>query len=145
MDPLDNTNAQPVENEPNNSSFEEQKNLNNQQLEKANPQTQAARQEKPLTTPTQAQPVQSPNRISTAQSQVGQQFANPAPVEPPTPSTTPSIPGDDDKLDTQYINRAEHIIEENKDDPYTEDEQEEGLSQEFLNKKYGLNIDKSKE
>jgi hypothetical protein len=146
MDPLDNTNVQPAENEPDTNSVEGQNNLDNQPIESINTQVQAARQEKPLTSPVQPQQASQANQAPIMQPSVQAPINQPANIPPASSSNQSMVQApSDEKVDTSYVNRAEHIIEENKEDPYTEDVQEENLSQEFLNKKYGLNVDKSKE
>ncbi|MDP4038927.1 MAG: hypothetical protein Q8P54_03150 [bacterium] len=81
-----------------------------------------------------------------------------APVPPPAaqpsgqPPLTPQTPADNaadisdesGKVDKQYVDKAEEIIKTNADDPHKEEEDEEDLSQDFLKKKFNLDVNDPK-
>lgn len=146
MDPLDNTNAQYDGQEKPQNNDNRVEGVSEEAKDKIDIQkTPPSIEEKPLSPsqpaqsqqtaqsqPTVSQPVDLQQPAHTNSSQTTQANNIDAPIQ------------DNEKLDVEYINRAEHIIDEHKEDPYTEDEQEDKLSQEFLKKKFNLDVDDPK-
>lgn len=67
--------------------------------------------------------------------------------------TSPGIPrgekkivaGDKDVIESEWVNRAEKIIKEDKNNPYKEEEDAEDLQIEYLEKRFKKQIPKSKD
>lgn len=79
------------------------------------------------------------------------------PVPPPAQAQTPSTPtpatpattsneldqlsaADTDVIEKAWVDKAEKIIEQNQDNPYTEEDQEEKLSQDYQKKRFNIDV-----
>jgi hypothetical protein len=93
-----------------------------------------------------------------APNEAGKQAAQNAPATPPpgTPAPTaqqpqattpvivgPAIADDVDVIEKEWVDHAEEIVRATKDDPYREEEAVEDLQIDYLQKRYGKNIEKS--
>ena len=64
-----------------------------------------------------------------------------APTAPPI-GPTPSVAGDVDVIEKEWVDQADKIIDQTKGDPYVEEEAEESLQQDYLKKRYGHDVKK---
>ena len=72
----------------------------------------------------------------------------PMPQPVPVPSTqqarpedtNPAIAGDDDLIETEWVNKAKKIIAETKDDPYRREREVNQLQTDYLRKRYGKEL-----
>lgn len=72
----------------------------------------------------------------------------PAPASPPpqpAADSNPQLADDVDVIEKEWVDRAEKIIAETKDDPYREEEAVEDLQIDYLKKRYGKDIKKTQE
>ena len=72
---------------------------------------------------------------------------NPAPAgaaapATPSPSATPLQAADVDVIEKEWVDQANRIIEQTKDDPHAEEEAVEALQIDYLKKRYGHNVKK---
>ena len=87
----------------------------------------------------QAMPVAPPVMPPAAASQAS---PPPPPASPALPVAPPSIAGDVDVIEKEWVDTANQIIEQTKDDPYKEEEAVEALQQDYLKKRYGHDVKK---
>lgn len=68
--------------------------------------------------------------------------ATPAVGAPPLvhPSGTPLVAGDVDVIEPEWVDKAEAVVKENQGDPYAEEEAIEKLQEDYLQKRYGINV-----
>lgn len=89
----------------------------------------------------QAQPVQLP--------QAPQQPVQPAPTGSApanTPTTgVPSVAGDVDVIEKEWVNQANKIVDQTKNDPHSQEEAVEALQIDYLKKRYGHEVKKPDE
>jgi len=64
-----------------------------------------------------------------------------APVTP-TAGPTPTVAGDVDVIEKEWVDQADKIINQTKGDPYVEEEAEEALQQDYLKKRYNHDVKK---
>jgi len=67
------------------------------------------------------------------------------PAAPPAPAPigpTPSVAGDVDVIEKEWVEQADKIINQTKGDPYVEEEAEEALQQDYLKKRYNHDVKK---
>ncbi len=60
----------------------------------------------------------------------------------PTATPNPSIAADVDVIEKEWVDQANNIIEQTKDDPYVEEEAVEALQIDYLKKRYGHEVKK---
>ena len=60
----------------------------------------------------------------------------------PTPTANPTAAGDGDVIEKEWVDQANKVIEQTKNDPYTEEEAVESLQQDYLKKRYGHDVKK---
>lgn len=53
---------------------------------------------------------------------------------------TPTVAGDVDVIEPEWVDRAEQVVQAHKGDPYGEEEAIEDLQQEYLKKRYGYTV-----
>lgn len=53
---------------------------------------------------------------------------------------TPLVAGDDDLIEKEWVDKAKQIIERTKDDPYRREQEVARLQAEYLNKRYGKEL-----
>ncbi|HEX7260160.1 MAG TPA: hypothetical protein VF272_04495 [Candidatus Saccharimonadia bacterium] len=91
----------------------------------------------------QAQPIQLP--------QIPDVPAQQLPVSPATNTSTPAAPvptpppvvaNDVDVIEKEWVDQANKIIEQTKNDPYTEEEAVEALQIDYLKKRFGHDVKK---
>lgn len=66
-----------------------------------------------------------------------------APVVPAMPAPVPGAPaaaGDVDVIEPEWVDKAEQVIAAHPNDPYGEEEAVEKLQEEYLKKRYGMNV-----
>jgi hypothetical protein len=69
----------------------------------------------------------------------------PGATQPAAHSSAPLPPADDvDVIEKEWVDQAEHIIDQTKNDPYTEEEAVEALQTDYLKKRYGHDVKKPK-
>lgn len=56
--------------------------------------------------------------------------------------SSPAQAGDVDVIEKEWVDQANAVIEQTKDDPYTEEEAVESLQQDYLKKRYGHDVKK---
>jgi hypothetical protein len=81
--------------------------------------------------------------------------ATPLPAEPPSsPTAQPGVPAaangpqvadDVDVIEKEWVDKAEAIVEQTKQDPHAEEEAVEDLQIDYLKKRYGKDIKKSQD
>lgn len=61
---------------------------------------------------------------------------------PGTPAAlpTPLVAGDVDVIEPEWVEKAEQVVQAHAGDPYTEEEAIEELQQDYLQKRYGINV-----
>ena len=68
----------------------------------------------------------------------------PAPVvdDPATPvgNDAPLVAGDEDLIEKEWVDRAKHIIEQTKDDPFRREQEVAKLQADYLRKRYGREL-----
>jgi hypothetical protein len=64
----------------------------------------------------------------------------PGPNGPAGAVPTPTIAGDVDVIEPEWVDRAEQTVREHQGDPYEEEEAVEDLQQDYLKKRYGYNV-----
>ncbi len=69
--------------------------------------------------------------------------AMPAQQSSTSPTQDATEPTDVELIDNSYVQRAEDIISQNKDNPKQEELEEEKLKNEYLKKQFNFEIDKS--
>lgn len=69
---------------------------------------------------------------------------SPAPNQPPVNPVAgaPSVAGDVDVIEKEWVDQANKIVDQTKDDPYTEEEAVEALQVDYLKKRYGHTVKK---
>ena len=65
--------------------------------------------------------------------------ATPAPGVAPA-TQAPSIAGDVDVIEPEWVDKAEEVVRAHTGDPYGEEEAIEELQEDYLQKRYGLNV-----
>lgn len=67
---------------------------------------------------------------------------NPAPIAqlPVDPATMPAIADDADLIEKEWVMRAKHIVEQTKQDPYTQNKEVTKLKAEYLKKRYNKDV-----
>jgi len=65
--------------------------------------------------------------------------ATPAPGVQPT-SQTPPMAGDVDVIEPEWVEKAEEVVRAHHDDPYAEEEAIEDLQEDYLRKRYGIEV-----
>jgi hypothetical protein len=65
--------------------------------------------------------------------------ATPAPGVAPT-TQTPVLAGDVDLIEPEWVDKAEAIVRAHNGDPYGEEEAIEELQEDYLQKRYGINV-----
>jgi hypothetical protein len=89
-----------------------------------------------------SQPVQLPQIPNVPGQQLPQDpLAAQQPGAAPQPGT-PAIAGDVDVIEKEWVDQANKIVAQTKDDPYTEEEAVESLQQDYLKKRYGHDVKK---
>ena len=53
---------------------------------------------------------------------------------------TPTVAGDVDVIEPEWVDRAEQVVQAHRGDPYGEEEAIEDLQQEYLKKRYGYTV-----
>jgi hypothetical protein len=88
----------------------------------------AAAPQIPNTPTAQSQPIPSPSQ----------------PVGPTVPGVGPNPPaaGDEDVIEKEWVDQADKIVEQTKEDPHTEEEAVESLQVDYLKKRYGHDVKK---
>jgi hypothetical protein len=93
----------------------------------------------------QAAPAQQPAQIPNVPPQAGVP-AQGAPTPDPAPATAtggvPAGAADVDVIEKEWVDQANKVIDQTKDDPYTEEEAVEALQQDYLKKRYGHDVKK---
>lgn len=92
----------------------------------------------PLTQAPLASPVAAPNTPHAPVASTDQ----PAPVPSPMPTPNPSSAADVDVIEKEWVDQANKIVEQTKDDPYVQEEAVESLQQDYLKKRYGHDVKK---
>lgn len=65
----------------------------------------------------------------------------PAPPPPPPVTTAgPSVAGDDDVIEKEWVDKAKQIILETRDDPHTRSQRVNELQKDYLKKRYGKEL-----
>ncbi|HUC19898.1 MAG TPA: hypothetical protein VMR98_00165 [Candidatus Polarisedimenticolaceae bacterium] len=95
----------------------------------------------------QSQPVQLPQIPDVPAQQVPGAPApdplGPALPAPPVPATpNPIVANDTDVIEKEWVDQANKIIEQTKNDPYVEEEAVEALQVDYLKKRYGHEVKK---
>jgi hypothetical protein len=98
--------------------------------------------------PTGGQPqAQTPPPVPVADPELAGSTAAGSVQTPPTPpSANPGAPAsaeDVDVIEKEWVDQANKIIEQTKDDPYTEEEAVQALQVDYLQKRYGHNVKKT--
>lgn len=110
------------------------------------PETQPASLERAQAAPAETTPVEPPqtsHNVPTANS-LPQPVTVPPPVDSATaPATSPTNAGDGDEIEATWVEQADTIKEKYQDDPFAEEEAAESLSQDYLQKRFGIDVDKS--
>ncbi len=65
--------------------------------------------------------------------------ATPA-VGAPTAMPTPSVAGDVDVIEPEWVDKAEEVVRAHQGDPYQEEEAIEALQEDYMKKRYGINV-----
>jgi hypothetical protein len=88
-----------------------------------------------------------PQTVVSAASPAVPPVVAPAPVTPAAPVMTPNpvvgspaIAGDVDVIETEWVDKAEQVIAAHQGDPYGEEEAIEKLQEDYLQKRYGMNV-----
>jgi hypothetical protein len=63
-----------------------------------------------------------------------------APVMPNTIPGTPAVAGDVDVIEPEWVDKAEGVIAAHQGDPYGEEEAIEKLQEDYLQKRYNINV-----
>ncbi len=66
--------------------------------------------------------------------------ADPATTPAPPVTDTPAIADDVDVIEKEWVDKAQEVIKQTKDDPYQEEEQIEDLQRDYLKKRYGKEV-----
>lgn len=64
----------------------------------------------------------------------------PAPVAPTSGTPVPGSAADADLIEPEWVAKAEEVVAAHQGDPYGEEEAIEELQQDYLQKRYGLNV-----
>lgn len=95
--------------------------------------------------PTGSQPaVPLPTSHNTVTSQPA--TTNPDPVATGAPAPAPDSPAsanDTDEIESVWVDQADKIIDQNQNDPYTQEEAVESLSKDYLKKRFGIDVNKT--
>lgn len=62
------------------------------------------------------------------------------PAATPAVDDTPLVAGDEDLIEKEWVDRAKHIIEQTKDDPYRREQEINKLQADYLRKRYGREL-----
>ncbi len=138
MPPNQNANTQPSPNQP---SSPEQANLPAVEQQPAPAAPEAA------PNVSQGAPAGQPIQIPQIPNVPAQQLpGSPIPTAtPPTATPTdpnPTVAGDTDVIEKEWVDQANKIIEQTKDDPYVQEEAVEALQIDYLKKRYGHDVKK---
>lgn len=60
----------------------------------------------------------------------------------PGVGANPALAGDVDVIEKEWVDQAEKVVEQTKDDPYIQEEAVESLQQDYLKKRYGRDVAK---
>lgn len=71
--------------------------------------------------------------------------SDPVPAAPAPGSLTPAIADDVDIIEKEWVDQANKVIDQTKDDPFVEEEAVEALQQDYLKKRYGHDVKKPDE
>ncbi len=96
----------------------------------------------------QGAPAQTPQQSvqAPAGSPISQQPIAPgAPVQVPPPAHPPVASDDVDVIEKEWVDQAEKVIEQTKNDPHAEEEAVESLQIDYLKKRYGHDVSKPKD
>lgn len=66
--------------------------------------------------------------------------AQPAPQASSTDDDVPSVAGDDDLIEKEWVDKAKKIIAETRDDPYRREREISKLQIEYIRRRYGREI-----
>jgi hypothetical protein len=66
--------------------------------------------------------------------------AAPGPAAPSGGVPTPSVAGDVDVIEPEWVDKAEDVVRAHQGDPYGEEEAVEDLQRDYLKKRYGHNV-----
>lgn len=70
----------------------------------------------------------------------------PAPAAPATPAESgPQIADDVDVIEKEWVDKAQDVVKKTAGDPHAEEEAVEDLQIDYLKKRFGLDVKKSKE
>lgn len=135
MEPSQNPNLQPIP-----STGAEQPSLESQ------PQVSAAAEASPSVAQSAPSTPVSSNPAGSSPVAPGAPISSqPAATQPTAQPASPLPPADDvDVIEKEWVDQAEHIIEQTKNDPYTEEEAVEALQTDYLKKRYGHDVKKPK-
>lgn len=93
------------------------------------------------TPPPQAQPAAPKTDLSSLQPAAPSQ-----PAQAPTPTEKgPDIADDVDVIEKEWVEKAEEVVKKTAGDPHAEEEAVEDLQIDYLKKRYGIDVNKSKE
>lgn len=98
------------------------------------PQAPSAGPTDPLAKPTIPQ---IPTPAPTTQPQDPTATSSPTPV-----AGTPAVAADVDRIEKEWVDQANRIVEQTKNDPYNEEEAVEALQADYLKKRYGHEVKK---
>jgi hypothetical protein len=62
------------------------------------------------------------------------------PIAAPAADASPLVAGDEDLIEKEWVDRAKHIIEQTKDDPYRREQEINKLQADYLRKRYGREL-----
>jgi hypothetical protein len=62
------------------------------------------------------------------------------PAVAPATDASPLVAGDEDLIEKEWVDRAKHIIEQTKDDPYRREQEINKLQADYLRKRYGREL-----
>ena len=63
-----------------------------------------------------------------------------APAAPVSAGAAPAVAGDVDVIEREWVDKAEQVVAAHQGDPYGEEAAVEDLQQDYLAKRYGMNV-----
>lgn len=99
-----------------------------------------------ITVPTQSTPQTPPPPTPTiAQPLPASQVPVTPPATPTVASQSPQIADDVDVIEKEWVDAAEQIVKDTRDDPFRQEEAVENLQIDYLKKRYGKDVKRAEE
>ncbi|HSX41429.1 MAG TPA: hypothetical protein VLF21_02240 [Candidatus Saccharimonadales bacterium] len=87
-------------------------------------------------------PVVDPNTSATPTPATNPGMQQPTDKIVPGVAPNPALAGDVDVIEKEWVDQADKVVDQTKDDPYIQEEAVESLQQDYLKKRYGRDVQK---